>query len=206
MGPIFYILCKKYCENTQHLLVDCNFTLVVWGRIFIQKNYWALWTGNSLVNCLNLWHKQNHIYPTLSAFTCWFIWQERNMAIFEDQQPTVQRVVHQVLAAMKDHIEKSISVVRRKRQSNLSSGGTIGWFDGAATSSGQNSEARGIIKFNDQCCIKWLLNCGQGTNTREKCLGAWALLTLASRLSIPTIHVQGDSKVIIDWLRDKGRL
>jgi ribonuclease HI len=85
-------------------------------------------------------------------------------------------------------------------------GGTTGWFDGAATSSGQNSGAGGIIKFNDQCCYKWLLNCGQGTNTREELLGAWALLTLASRLSIPTIHVQGDSKVIIDWLRDKGRL
>jgi hypothetical protein len=37
-------------------------------------------------------------------------------------------------------------------------------------------------------------------------LGAWALLTLASQLSILTIHVHVDSKVIIDWLRGKGCL
>jgi ribonuclease HI len=45
-----------------------------------------------------------------------------------------------------------------------------------------------------------------GTNTRAELLGAWALLTLANRLSLQSIHIMGDSKIIIDWLRGKGRL
>jgi ribonuclease HI len=70
----------------------------------------------------------------------------------------------------------------------------------------RTSGVGGVIKISEQCCFKWILNCGPGTNTRAELLGAWALLTLASRLSIQAIHVQGDSKIIIDWLRDKGRL
>jgi len=55
-------------------------------------------------------------------------------------------------------------------------------------------------------CYTWFFNGGPGTNTKAKLLGAWALLLLASRLSIMEIHIQGDSKIIIDWLKGKGRL
>jgi ribonuclease HI len=37
-------------------------------------------------------------------------------------------------------------------------------------------------------------------------MGAWATLTLASRLSVSDIHVLGDSKIVIDWLNRKGTL
>jgi ribonuclease HI len=45
-----------------------------------------------------------------------------------------------------------------------------------------------------------------GTNTRAELLGAWALLTLVVRLDISELFVQGDSKIVIDWLRGKGHL
>jgi hypothetical protein len=62
IGPSYCILCKKDCENTQHLLVDCDFTLAVWGKIIIHKNLLGTWTGNTLVDCLNLWYKQNFFF------------------------------------------------------------------------------------------------------------------------------------------------
>jgi hypothetical protein len=37
-------------------------------------------------------------------------------------------------------------------------------------------------------------------------LGAWVTLMLADHLAIPCIHIMGDSKVVIEWLIDKGRL
>jgi ribonuclease HI len=83
------------------------------------------------------------------------------------------------------------------------------WKDGsngAAASSGLNNGAGGVIRIKEICSYKWFLNCGSGTNTRAELLGAWALLTLANRLSLKTIHVMGDSKIIIDWLRRKGQL
>jgi ribonuclease HI len=89
---------------------------------------------------------------------------------------------------------------------NLEGGGVIGWFDGEAQSSGNNCGAGGRIRISEHKSYKWFFNCGMGTNTKVELLGAWALLTLASRLSILEIHVQGDSKIIIEWLKGKGRL
>jgi ribonuclease HI len=85
-------------------------------------------------------------------------------------------------------------------------GGTIRWFDGATSSIGLNNGAGVVIRINEQRSYKWLLNCGLGTNTRAELLGVWALLSLASRLSIQELQVMGDSKIIIDWLKGKGRL
>jgi hypothetical protein len=76
--------------------------------------------------------------------------------------------------------------------------GSAWWFDGATVASGNCSGASGILKISDHKIFKWTINCGPGTNTREKLLGAWALLTLASRFAISELLVQGDSKIIID--------
>jgi hypothetical protein len=37
-------------------------------------------------------------------------------------------------------------------------------------------------------------------------LGVWATLMLASHLSFHRLQVLGDSKVVIDWLSNRGRL
>ena len=66
--------------------------------------------------------------------------------------------------------------------------------------------ASGVIKTLDATVIRWTFNCGRGTNTRAELLGAWATIMLANHLSLQSIHVLGDPKVIIDWLLNKGRL
>jgi hypothetical protein len=37
-------------------------------------------------------------------------------------------------------------------------------------------------------------------------MGLWAMLTLAALWSIDHLHVQGDSRVIIDWISKKSKL
>jgi hypothetical protein len=64
----------------------------------------------------------------------------------------------------------------------------------------------GILKISEHKIFKRTINCGPGTNTRAKLLGAWALLTLASWFAILELLVQGDSKIVIDWLCGKGSL
>lgn len=69
----------------------------------------------------------------------------------------------------------------------------------------KRSKTQCLTKLN--CgSYKWFLNCGSSTNTRVEVLGAWVLLTLANRLSLKTIHIMGDFKIIIDWLLGKGQL
>jgi ribonuclease HI len=80
------------------------------------------------------------------------------------------------------------------------------WFDGATLSNGSQSGAGGLIKITHNTFYKWTFNCGPGTNTRAKLLGAWATLYLASRLYIETLQVLGDSRIVIEWLSGRGEL
>jgi ribonuclease HI len=81
-----------------------------------------------------------------------------------------------------------------------------GWFDGASQSNGMQSGAGGVIHISPNTLCRWTFNCGQGTNTRAELLGAWATLLLASRLNLDTLLLFGDSRIIIDWLKNKGKL
>ena len=82
----------------------------------------------------------------------------------------------------------------------------IGWFDGAAQLNGDLSGGGGVIKVNEHRVYRWTFNCGGGTYTRVEILGAWAALSLAHRVSIIDFHVIGDSKIVIEWLNNKGYL
>jgi hypothetical protein len=71
---------------------------------------------------------------------------------------------------------------------------------GAVATSRNCCGAGGILKISGHRIINWLINCGSGTNTRAKLMGAWNLLTLASRYTISKLMVMGDSNIVIDWL------
>ena len=81
-----------------------------------------------------------------------------------------------------------------------------GWFNGASQSNGTQSGAGGVIHVSPNTLCRWNFNCGQGTNTRAELLGAWATLHLASRLNLDTFLLYGDSCIVIDWLKNKGKL
>jgi ribonuclease HI len=83
---------------------------------------------------------------------------------------------------------------------------SIAWFDGAAQQKEEKCGAGGKIVINNSISYSWTLNCGKGTNTKAELLGAWASLTLASRLSIPDLLLLGDSRIVIDWLNKRGAI
>jgi ribonuclease HI len=87
-----------------------------------------------------------------------------------------------------------------------SDGFSIAFFDGAAQSDKKVCGAGGVIKTSDSLVYRWHLNSGEGTNTKAELLGIWATLTLAIHLSLPKLQAMGDSRVIIDWLNDRGKL
>ena len=107
-------------------------------------------------------------------------------------------------------LERSKKILKHVAYQNLSitdaEYGVGGWFDGVAEASGDNCGAGGFIRTRDHRCYKWFFNGGLDTYTKAELLGACALFLLASRLSILEIHIRGDSKIIIDWLKGKGHL
>jgi ribonuclease HI len=85
-------------------------------------------------------------------------------------------------------------------------GDAFAWFDGASQVNGTLAGAGGIIKAQDSTIIRWMFNCGSGSNSRAELIVAWATLVIADLVPYHNIRVMGDSRVIIDWLSSKGRL
>jgi ribonuclease HI len=59
------------------------------------------------------------------------------------------------------------------------SGDAFAWFDGASQVNGSLGGAGGIIKAQDSTIIRWMYNCGSGSNSREELIAAWATLVIA---------------------------
>jgi hypothetical protein len=75
----------------------------------------------------------------------------------------------------------------------------VALFDRASQQGGALCGAGGKIALNPHTCIRWTLNCGQGSNMKAELLGAWASLVLANRHT-DELLLLGDSKLTIDWL------
>jgi ribonuclease HI len=139
---------------------------------------------------------------------CWFIWTERNNYIFENRPPSTTSIAYKSLglyhtwnAIHPRAMGKSIKHMPPTPEKT-----PIGWFDGASQSNGMQSGAGGVLHITTNTHCRWTYNCGQGSNTRAELLGTWASLLLASRLNITSLHLYGDSHIVIDWLNNKNKL
>jgi len=193
-------------ESIFHLFVQCTFTCTIWNKILTHYKLVMGWPGSTVLDCFDYWARRNYSYPTLSAFICWYIWNERNLAIFESKSPSMEKVFFLSIAVVAFHSPQKTQKSIRRSAHILPQHIIIGWFDGEAQRNGEQSGVGGVVKLNDHIVYKWTLNCGGGINTRVKLLGSWAILTLDHRLSISDFHVIGDSKIVIDWFNNIGSL
>jgi len=118
----------------------------------------------------------------------------------------VQTVIYKILALHpcnisypKDKLPKDILI-----SANMNS--TLSWFDGATRSDGSMCGVGGIIKVQKETTYKWRLNCGKGANTKAELMGACSSLWFVEYLLLSDLHLLGDSKVVIDWLKKEGSL
>jgi hypothetical protein len=149
-----------------------------------------------------------HNFLQLPSIICWAIWIERNNAIFNNGTPSTSTTAYKTLGIYNSWNESHASKARPHWTLKIPDLDdiTTAWFDGATLSNGLQSGVGGLIKISHNSHYKWTFNCVPGTNTREKLLGVWATLYLASRLYIESIQVLGDSKIVIEWLSGRGDL
>jgi hypothetical protein len=205
-GPGYCSLCKADNESINHIFIICPFAKAVWNALTQDLNLKRSWMGVTLVECMKNWTKDKSVPSYLAAYAMWYIWQERNKTLFEDIKPSVKTVLYKILAHPlckttnpKDKLPKDIMI-------DVDLNTTLAWFDGAAKSDGSMCGAGGIIKVQKETVYKWKLNCGKGTNTKAELMGAWASLWIAEFLKLFDLHLLGDSKVVIDWLKKEGSL
>jgi hypothetical protein len=119
VGPGICFLCKGSRETGKHLFVNCPFTIAVWNRVKIALNLPSGWTGQTMNECYENWTKMNPSFPTLPAFLCWYIWNERNITIFEAGSPSFQKVVYKAIGAVSIHGIKAKDTLPRTVHVNL---------------------------------------------------------------------------------------
>jgi ribonuclease HI len=85
-------------------------------------------------------------------------------------------------------------------------GYTLAFFDGASIVRGSGCGAGGSLKIIDGSVVRWFFNCGEGSNTKAELVGAWESLSIAKILEIQHVHILGDSKIVIEWLKHNGNL
>jgi ribonuclease HI len=155
---------------------------------------------------MEAWIQNRSAPKALPLITSWFIWKERNLAIFEGKYPSVITVVFKILGALHKRLVVNKSQALRIKPFFRLQGYTLAFFDGAAEVGGLRCGAGGTLKCIEAPDYRWFISCGAGTNTKAELMGAWASLLIASLLNIHHLQVMGDSKVTIDWLNKKGNL
>jgi len=205
-GPKRCILCKQELEDITHLFIKCSFTREVWDTICRLTKIAHCWSGEKLCDGITIWIEAKIGFPSLVAVACWNIWLAINEAIFEGKEASNTNSAIKTLSiyhkqAIKHKKVRSITYMNSDNIEFL-----VAFFDGAAQSDGRNCGEGGILKISKTLLYKWHVNCGQGSNTKAKLMGAWATVQLAKHFDLEKIHVFGDSLVIIHWLSKKGKL
>jgi ribonuclease HI len=158
------------------------------------------------IRLFNKWTKDKSVAPSLATITIWYIWIERNRAIFENLQPSIKLFSLKCWAFLSNILLLFQTAPLRDCNLLYLDGFSLAFFDGASQKNKAVCGAGGEIKTFDSRVFRWTLNGGAGTNTKVELLGIWATLTLSSHLSLPKIQACGDSRVIIDWLNGKANL
>jgi len=205
-GPGLCYLCKKKIESIDHILIHCSFTKMVWEKVRLTTCFKVLWDGFSLVDFFKTWVEDRSVPSALAAQICWFIWIERNKAIFEGRIPSVLAVYYKDLAFPRGKETKLKDKLPRSIVFPMHINSSIAYFDGATHLDGLCCGVDGILKLPDSTFIGWTFHCVHGTNNKVELLGAWATLRLELHLSIKHLQMLGDSKVVINWLKKKGSL
>jgi hypothetical protein len=159
----------------------------IWDRLKSIYNSKRNWEGKNLSNCFNKWTKDKSVDPSLAAITIWFIWNKRNLVIFENLQPSIHTGYIKVLGLYKKHSTSFPAAPLRDCNLLYLDGYSLAFFDASSQNNKAVCEAGGVIKTFNSRVLRWTLNGGEGTNTKVEMLGIWVTLTLASDLSLPKI-------------------
>jgi hypothetical protein len=81
-GPRLCLLCRGNEETGLHLFVQCPFTVSIWNKITIHFKLVFGWMGSIVLECFDYWLRRNSACSSLPTLICWYIWNDRNLAIF----------------------------------------------------------------------------------------------------------------------------
>ena len=138
-------------------------------------------------------------------FIIWNIWKARNRLCLDDQEPSLNRLLHFIYD---DYLTYKPPLIQKHRSRNIGKSPTsvypMIFFDGAAA---KNLGGAGFcLWLNEIHLLTFKLGCGRCTNTKAELLALWASLWVAKDIGLPYLHIFGDSSVIINLAKKESTL
>ena len=135
----------------------------------------------------------------------WKIWLARNRCIFEDKKPDFNYIAHSILEQLQIYPVHS-QLKSKRRDIGLAHvfDFPAGFFDGASANQMGGIGVYLMINHDHFICLK--MGVGHNTNTRSELLALWTLLFIAKSCGLPSLHIHGDSSVIINWFNRRSSL
>ncbi|XP_020249107.1 uncharacterized protein LOC109826488 [Asparagus officinalis] len=95
------VLCSRHPENCNHLFFDCQYSAEVWNNVMDWLGYtWRTCTWDQLCrwysSCLKGKGFKNDLKRMALSVTVYFIWQERNIRIFQGIARTSDTLFHAI--------------------------------------------------------------------------------------------------------------
>ena len=206
-GPGICLLCHDAGESITHMMINCSFSMQVWHIIGIIFNTEHNWHGSHITQAFSHWITDHSKLRNLPFHVCRMIWLARNSLIFRNIQTTPLQIVNKLQLLWSEEPRRHrLKEPRIIQQPTFLHDRSIGYFDGASQNGGTSCGVGAILisPVLGRYHIKW--NCGIGTNTRSELLALWSLLHYARTLGIDTIHIAGDSRIIVEWFAGKMKL
>ena len=196
IGPNWCCLCRSASKSVDHLFHECIFTRLVTTHIRSSLAIPFFWKETNFFLNVSSWISKGNNLKYLPLLLSWQIQLTRNKCVFEDKQPDIFHVVHTIRKQLQ--LYPVISQQKSKRR-------TIepapifyfpaGFFDGASANQMGGIGVHLLISQDHYFCFK--LGVGISTNTRSELLALWTLLYCAKIMGLPTLHILGDSSIII---------
>ena len=142
------------------------------------------------------WFAQDYKLWYLPLFVYWSVWKSRNMGILEDKGVSLYNTVNQV-----ENLMHSYPVPDKKKKIKIIGSTPVlvfpyGFFDGATID--KLGGAGFVLSISNVHTFNIKIGCGHNMNSRAELLALWALLHFDLGMGLPTLHIFGDSPVIID--------
>ena len=194
-GPSCCWLCHSEEETIQHIFLECSLTISIFEALKNIYHFSLPDSTESLVEFLDYWMIPNPTLYYIPFFVFWCVWNARNKGILEDKRISLATLMSKV-----DFYIHSFPVpVKKKKVGNIGLAPLlvypVGFFNGA-TADGKGG-AGIYLAFNSDPHFHINLGCGLSTNTMAELLALWALLYWETALGLPSLHIFGDSSVII---------
>ncbi|KAF7816000.1 hypothetical protein G2W53_029969 [Senna tora] len=123
--------CGREEETVLHAIRDCDVVAELWMR-FLSPHRWNTFFSLDLGDWIE-WNSKIHAGNDLSenwqstfGVTCWYVWKNRNLLVFENHTPNMQDLFFQILYMVKDTLTSN-SIMKNMRVKPSKSVKMIGW-------------------------------------------------------------------------------